>query len=322
MCKGAVKYIVGGSMVVAGIVLMILGALLGGGTVFNAFHDGIYFNSYGIHFSGDTDYQDLESKIPMDEVKNLYVDFDWGEMTIRSDKTDNVLINAENIDTRHYSCEVQENDGTLKITYKRGFAFFSFSSDAKIEIVVPESLSFDRADISKGAGKMNISGISVNDLIIENGAGDTTVERITAQNIKISKGAGNIDFSNTSADTLSLENGAGETTLTGVDLKGKFTLDGGAGAVKAADVTCGGMDIDLGVGEFTFTGTLNGSADVDCGVGEVKMTLYGDEKDYDFQVDGGVGKITTPGRHQDAEYVFKIDAGVGAVDVTVIEKTD
>lgn len=322
MCKGAVKYIVGGCMVTAGIILMLIGAFAGGFSVLETFRDGIFIDGNGIHFSSDEDRENRSQELSAENIKNLKVEFDWGEMTIRSDKTDNVLINAENIDTRHYSCEVQENDGTLKITYKRGFAFFSFSSDAKIEIVVPESLSFDRADISKGAGKMNISGISVNDLIIENGAGDTTVERITAQNIKISKGAGNIDFSNTSADTLSLENGAGETTLTGVDLKGKFTLDGGAGAVKADDVTCGGMDIDLGVGEFTFTGTLNGSADVDCGVGEVKMTLYGDEKDYDFQVDGGVGKITTPGRHQDAEYVFKIDAGVGAVDVTVIDKTD
>lgn len=284
MPKGATKYIVGGSMVLLGIILMVIAVCIGGTNVFNIFRGGLYINSSGIHIGGYDDLTNTEDSIvDINSIKNLKVDFDYGEMIIRSGNVDEVKIETRNIVQDRLKCGV--NGDTLEIKYDRSWniVFFSFtSSDARIEITVPETISFEKAEIRNGAGRMTVADINVDELIIENGAGEMVMNNVTATD--------------------------------------ELNIDGGVGAITVTDTVCGSIDADLGIGEFRFTGEINGNGKMDSGVGAVYMTLYGDRNDYDFRVDSGIGQVTTPGSNSGAKYIFDVSSGIGEVKITMEPK--
>ena len=292
MPKGAIKYIVGGSLVLLGIIFMLVAFCIGGSSVYtNGVHielenNNIYLDWSGLHIYPKNYQSGLEGEMFIyDDIKNLKVDFDYGEMTIKTGNVYDIKVNAHNVITERLQ---YEKDGdTFRIKYDRGFniSFFGgFSPDTKIEIIFPESMTFEDVDINNGAGKM-------------------TIEDITA-------------------DKLTVENGAGEMVMNNVTVTGKLDIDGGVGAITVNDTICGSIDADIGVGQFTYTGEVNGDGRIDSGIGAVYMTLYGDRDDYDFKTDNGIGKITTPGSNSGAKYTFRVSSGIGDVKITIKPKED
>lgn len=287
MPKGAIKYIVGGSLVLLGIMFMVTAFCIGGASVFNnglhleLSNNNVYIDWRGLHVYPKNYQSEIEGKIKdMENIKNLKVDFDYGEMTITTGDVDEIKINAHNVIHERFKYNV--NGDTMTIKYDRGFniSFFGgFSSDTKIEIIIPEAMTFEKVDIENGAGRMTVTGIT--------------------------------------ADRINVENGAGEMIVNSATVTGKLDIDGGVGAITVNDTVCGGIDADIGVGQLTFTGQVNGDGKIDSGVGAVYMTLYGDRDDYDFKTDNGIGKVTTPGSNSGAKYTFKVSSGIGEVKITM-----
>lgn len=292
MPKGAIKYIVGGSLVLLGIILMIIAFCIGGTAVFrNGFNlefSNIYIDWNGLHIHPNNNQIDSSGGvIGMDNIKNLNIDFDYGEMIIKTGDVDEIKIDAQNVIQERFKYE--EKGDTLNIRYDRGvtvsfFGIFPASSDTKIVITVPEVMTFGKLDIDNGAGRMTLEGIT--------------------------------------ADTLIADNGAGEMNINNVTLTGKLDIDGGAGAIKIKDTICGGIDADIGVGELNFTGEINGDGKINSGIGAVYMTLYGDQGDYSFKTDSGIGRITSPGYNSGAKYTFNVSSGIGEVKITMKSKED
>ena len=292
MPKGAIKYIVGGSLVLLGIIFMIIAFCIGGASVFsNGLHlelsnNNVYIDWRGLHVYPKNYQSNTEGRIiDMEDIKNLKVEFDYGEMTIKTGDVDEIKINAHNIIRERFKYYI--NGDTMTIKYDRGFniSFISgFSADTKIEIIIPEAMTFEKAEIENGAGKMTVTGITADKLIIENGAGEMIVN---------------------------------STTVTG-----KLDIDGGVGAITVNDTVCGGIEADIGVGQLTFTGEINGNGKIDSGVGAVYMTLYGDRDDYDFRTDNGIGRITTPGSNSGAKYTFNVSSGIGEVRITMEKRNE
>ena len=295
MPKGAIKYIVGGSMVLLGIIFLVIAFLIGGAAVFTNglnlefSNNDVYLDWSGLHIYPNNYQSGLSGAIyDMENIKNLNVDFDYGEMTLKKGDVDEIKVYADNIITERFQYEVKGD--TLNIKYDRGvtvsflFGGFAASSATKIEIIFPETMTFDKVDINNGAGKMTLEGIT--------------------------------------ADKLSVDNGAGEMIMNGVTVSGKLDIDGGVGAITVTDVVCGSIDADIGVGELRFTGEVNGNGRIDSGVGAVYMTLYGDRDDYDFRVDSGIGQVTTPGANSGAKYTFNVSSGIGEVRITMEQKED
>ena len=287
MPKGAKKYIVGGSLVMLGIVFMVIAFCIGGVSVFdNGLHlelsdNNVYIGWRGLHVYPKNYQSNTEGKInDMENIKNLKVDFDYGEMTIKTGDVDEIKINAHNVIQERFKYNV--NGDTMTVKYDRGFniSFFGgFSPDTKIEIIIPEDMAFEKVEIENGAGKMTLTGIT--------------------------------------ADKLTVENGAGEMIVNSTTVTGKLDIDGGVGAITVNNTVCGGIEADIGVGQLTFTGEVNGDGKIDSGVGAVYMTLYGNRDDYDFRTDNGIGKITTPGSNSGAKYTFKVSSGIGEVQITM-----
>lgn len=75
-----------------------------------------------------------------------------------------------------------------------------------------------------------------------------------------------------------------------------FSLDMGAGEAKLKDFTVQTMEIDCGVGSIDGKGTASAELDVDCGVGDVSLTLCGNPEDYARSVSCGLGDVKIDGR--------------------------
>lgn len=306
MKKGAVKYIVGGSMVAFGVLLMIIAACFGGWKTLRDF-GGITIDWDGLHYfdNNSNEYFLTGDKGTMEkgDIKNLKIEVDYGRLIIKTDNVDEIKIDTKNIVTNRFKWE--QSGDTLKIKYGGGFSFFTWKSNSEITITFPNDMAFDKA-------------------VIANGAGATDVNNITASEIRMENGAGALRFTDISAkDKLYLENGAGAVKMENINC-GKLDLNGGVGEITAEDVVCSELKLDNGIGTFRYEGEINGNADIDNGIGEIRMTVYGNSSDYGFDVDSGIGNVRVNGNapisYSNSKYKFKIDTGVGEVRINFNDK--
>lgn len=278
-------------MVLLGIILMVTAFCIGGtsmftnGLNFQFYNNDVHIDWSGIHFyQGNYETGTAEEMIDYKNIKKLKVNFGYGEVIIKTGDVEEIKVEAQNINQNRFKYKV--NGDTLEIGYDSGWSitFFGFSpiSNSRIEITIPETMTFEKVELDNGAGKMTVDGIT--------------------------------------ADRLNVDNGAGEMIITNVIVNSMFDIDGGVGAITVTDSVCGGIDADIGIGEFRFTGEVNGNGRIDSGIGTVRMTLYGDRNDYDFRVDNGIGKVTTPGSNSGAKYTFNVSSGIGEVRITMETK--
>ncbi|MCM1299213.1 MAG: DUF4097 domain-containing protein [Firmicutes bacterium] len=299
MKKENVKYIVGGSMVGFGLLLVIISVCVGGWKMLVDF-GGVNIDMDGIHYYY-YDEENLQSGVNTMEtagIKNLDIDVDYGELVIKTADVEEIEINSKNVTDKRFN--YKQNGDTLKITYGGGFSFFTWRGNSVITVTVPSNMTFDKVEIRNGAGSMGADGLTAKELKAENGAGELKLTDINVE------------------DKLKIENGAGAVTMNGIDC-GELKITSGVGEINAKDTVCTAIDVDNGIGAFSYAGEINGNAKVENGIGEVKMTLKGDSSDYGFDVDSGVGQVkvngNSPIHYNNAKYEFKVDTGIGEVRI-------
>lgn len=304
MKKGAAKYIVGGSIVALGIILVTIAVCIDGWQLFTSFPE-VNIGPWGVHvvyndnnyeyFNGGT--QIMESN----EVKNINIDVEYGEVVIQRGDSDKIDIKTFNILEERFKWAVEGD--TLKVKYKKGFSLFSFglfSKNNKIVITLPEGAVYDNVEIDNGTGSMRISDFEAKEIDIDNGVGELKLENVTGEKkVTLKTGTGSVSID----------------TMTCGDLK----IESGVGEVSAKNVKCGDIKASSGVGEFRFEGEINGDADIDNGLGEIRMKLSGNSSDYGFKVDSGIGNVrvngNTPVQTSNAKYSFKVSTGIGEVRI-------
>lgn len=304
MKKGTVKFVVGGCMVGAGIFLMVIACCIGGFDMLRHL-GGFTIDFDGVHYYNENEKLQTEGESIMadNDIRNLDMDIEYGEVIVKTGSVADVEISTKNIVEKRFSYEVKGD--TLSIRYKGGFGFFTWKSNAHIYVTLPEGTKFEKSDIANGAGSVQIIGLSSSTLKIDNGAGELKMENVTAD------------------DELKIKSGAGAVSLKGVNC-GLLDIDSGVGEVRAEDTVCGGIKLNNGMGAVRYSGEVNGNAKIDNGVGEVRMTLYGLSSDYNFDVDNGIGQVkingNAPVNTTGGKYDFKIDTGIGEVRIDVTDK--
>lgn len=223
------------------------------------------------------------------DVKSLDINNSTGKLMIKIGDT--FKVEAKDV-SKNFKAEVQ-SDGTLKISEnEKGIHFFWFDFDgfdnpnSKITLYLPEDFVAEEVNIDTGAGNVTIDRLQTDRLIISAGAGN-----ITAQNL-----------------------GASD-----------FDLDGGVGNVTLDNVKITDADFECGVGNLSVEGILLGDTRIDCGVGNVNLDLAGNSNEYDLDVDSGVGTIRLNGEKisdnykidQNRENSIRIDGGVGDVRINM-----
>lgn len=218
-------------------------------------------------------------------VESLDVDHGAGDLIIKTGDT--FRVEGEDV-PEGFRAEVAE-DGTLKVytENKHRFLWFNFnwfgSFRSKVTIYLPEDFVAE-------------------EVRLDTGAGNTTVEALRAEKLTISTGAGKFRGYDIVADKAKLDAGVGDFTLTGISLRD--------------------ADIDSGVGSLRLEGELLGHTKIDCGVGNVNLDLIGNRDDYSLDVDAGIGSVHVNGEklsgshnNVDARHSMKVDGGVGQINI-------
>ncbi len=309
MRKGVLKYVIGGSTVLLGIILVTVAVCIDGWKLFAHFPT-VQVDSGGVHVDyGDdrnNDYTVNESggTVMEGEVKNINIDIDYGTINIKRDDVDQIDIHTKNIIESKFRYEVKGD--TLYVKYKRGFTMFSFGNNSRTEINItfPQNAEYDNIFVQNGAGAMYLYDLKADGFEIENGAGEMKMENVVSEGkIRMNTGAGAIKLDNVSC--------------------GELRIDSGVGEVNASDMVCNELTAHSGIGAFTYKGEINGDADIDNGCGEVKMTVYGKSSDYGFDVDSGIGQVRVNGNtpvNGSGKYNFKVKTGVGEVRIDFKDK--
>lgn len=299
--KTSVKYIVGGAMVAFGLILVIIAGCLGGWSHLSNFR-GFSIDLDGVHFYGENwqigGVNNIMAHEEIKDIKNLDLDVDYGELIIKTGEGEDLEINTKNISENRFRYKV--NGDTLEITYKGGFSFFTWRSDAVITITLPKGMEFDNADIDNGAGRTDLSDFTAKTIKLDNGAGELVLTDISA------------------SEKITVSNGAGEVRANNLNC-GELKISGGVGEIRVENSVCSGADIDNGIGALRYSGEINGDAKINNGIGELRMNLKGNSSDYSFKVDSGIGQVkvngNTPVQYGDAKYNFKVETGIGEVRI-------
>lgn len=144
---------------------------------------------------------------------------------------------------------------------------------------------------------------------------------ITLNELKIDSGAGKIEIENINVDEFDLEQGAGVVEIE----KSKFNktnIDGGAGEIKIKNSTLNNLKMDAGIGKIDVEAEITGNSKIDCGIGDMRITLLGNEEDYDIRAEKGIGNIQINNKRQENDVTYgsgknkiKLEGGVGNIEV-------
>ena len=209
------------------------------------------------------------------EITDLKVNIKAADFTIKRGDTFTVESYLKNL-------KISEKNGTLGLKEKKKASVLY--NGAVLTLYVPESVKFNKAEITTGAGKFTVDGISTKNLMLSLGAGDVELNSLNSTSF---------------AD-----------------------IDGGAGRITIKNSSFSDLDLDMGVGQLNFTASVFGDGKFNLGVGEANLSFIGNEEDYSTDIDKGIGNISVNNRNI-TEYEthggklgnIEIDGGVGTVNV-------
>lgn len=245
--------------------------------IFNIFSAiiSVFTSIFDFDFNGNLEGKNFHQVY--DNVNKIKLDSFSSNITVKQGDSFEVLVtNMKN----KFSCNVINE--TLKIE-ERNKSWFKNNADGIIVITVPTGVKLDELDIEVGAGKIRI-------------------ENIMAQNFDIDQGAGKIEIVDSKFD--------------------KTDIDGGAGKIEVSSSELNNLDLDAGVGEVNLNASITGNSKIDCGVGSIEITLEGKKDDYSIIASKGLGSIRIDGKEQSSDSTYgtgynkiKLEGGVGSINI-------
>lgn len=207
-------------------------------------------------------------------ITSIDIEISAADLTVRNADTFYIESNLKNL-------RVTEENGTLIIQESTKFATYT---DAVLALYIPDRMLFEKAEITTGAGRLNIDRLS--------------------------------------AASLRLELGAGEVTIGSLNVGSKTEIEGGAGKITISGGSLRNLDLEMGVGQLNLTSFLTGSSELDLGVGQSNITLIGSEADYALELEKGIGSVTVNGKDVtdfgssgNGENRIDISGGIGAINI-------
>ena len=136
-----------------------------------------------------------------------------------------------------------------------------------------------------------------------------------------------IQIENINTENLYLELGAGETTIEKLNVSDDCKIESGAGKVSILSGNINDLNLDMGVGEFNVTSAITGDSKINAGIGSLVLNIQGSKENYTIKADKGLGSIKIDGketvdnvRYGDGQNTIKIDGGIGKIEINFKEK--
>lgn len=149
---------------------------------------------------------------------------------------------------------------------------------------------------------------------------------IILNDLKIDAGAGRIEISNISVDDFEIDQGAGVLEIANSKFN-KTDINGGAGEIRILESTLNNMKMDAGVGKITLKAEITGNSKIECGIGEMDIELLGKEEEYSITAEKGIGTIRIENKEQSDNSIYgtgknrlKLEGGVGSIKVNFSQK--
>lgn len=226
-------------------------------------------------FAGNGVAEEMKIYSDFSEIRNMDIQINAADVSIKEGKSFSVESNLKHL-------KVQDKGGLLTVLENRTFT--EKYNYAVLTIYVPAGTVFDKVSLTTGAGRVQIESLSSNVLDFELGAGEVTVDALSA------------------AKSAEIEGGAGKITISNGSLHN--------------------LDLDMGIGELNLTAVLQGRSDLNFGVGESNLTLIGSREDYRVDIEKGIGNISVDGKtvsdfgsSRNGENYVEIEGGIGAINV-------
>ncbi|MBE6562762.1 MAG: DUF4097 domain-containing protein [Ruminococcaceae bacterium] len=218
------------------------------------------------------------------EMKLYSVGSDVSALEINVGAAELVVESSDNfeIESNHNYLAVEEKNGKLVINETKHFPINP--TDTTLTVRIPEGVTFEKVEITTGAGRLTADSISAERLTLSLGAGEVTIGEL---------------YSTKSAD-----------------------IDGGAGQINIRGGALHSLDFDMGVGELNFVSALSGECEFDLGVGSSNITVSGSRNDYSVDIDKGLGDISVDGESirdfsisGNSKNSIEINGGVGNINL-------
>ncbi len=228
----------------------------------------------GIFFGDGNVLEDAKTYEVSNDIKSLNININAADFKIIESDKFSVESNLEKL-------TVEEKYGTLIINEKKKFN--GNYKGAALNLYIPAGTSFERVEISSGAGRVDIG--------------------------KLSASSADFDF------------GAGEVMIGYIEASSYAEIDGGAGKITISDGKISNLDLDMGVGKLDFTSRLSGDNEFSLGVGESNLIFIGSENDYSTKIEKGLGVLKVKGKtvseykRENGESKINIEGGVGNINV-------
>ena len=229
---------------------------------------------------GDYDYAETYTR----HIERLDWEIETGSVIL--EMGEEFSIRAKNVEEKDFSSYVEGDTWHLEyqeegdnVNWILEEAVNPAEESAQMVITIPEGRVLNEAKINLGAGVADFTGLEVEELKLEIGAGTARLQDLTV------------------VEEGKLSVGMGELTLDGFD----------------------GHDISIhgGMGNVAVTGSLSGKTDIECGIGEIRMDLEASEEDYNYRVTCGIGNVEIGEESYTGVSDKKIDNG--ATDTIVME---
>lgn len=220
-----------------------------------------------------------EENYASDKIENLDINFGAGELEIKKTFGDQIVVQCSE------DVVVKSEGNTLRIRSKKRDIIFNDKNFVIIEI--PESVSFDNVTVNAGAAELSIERIEANNIDIDLGAGALHADEFVCKNGTFNVGAGEVD----------IENGCIKNT-----------------------------SMDVGMGAIFYGGIIQGPLEADCGMGAISLELEGDESDYNYNIDVDAGDVQIGERSYSgigySDYIdngskdeFDLDCDMGSISI-------
>jgi len=283
--KGFVKVslITAGSLTVAGLILCMMGALLGGGDFDNMIREDVRLeenldrvaDAVGditdrvaetkgarAHHGSDHDMivgdtaTSWEAQESLEGIQKLDLTLGAGNFAIIEKEVDDGMIDIYVEGKGNYDYRVKGD--TFYMTGFEGIKTIGADIyDNAITLALPPGIHFKEVDMTVGAGNIEVYSLSAGEIDADVGAGALFLE-------------------NVSADELSTEIGAGRAEISGTNV--------------------GELSVTVGMGECVYDGSVDRKLEAECDMGNIELSLKGEEKDYNYALESVAGNIDINGR--------------------------
>lgn len=190
---------------------------------------------------------------------NVKVTLGIHSLIIEESSENAIVLEGENCD--RIQCYVKKDTLYIKDVGKE--KKYRHINDRTLRLLVPEGISWDKAEINADLGTINI-------------------DRLEADKAELDADLGQIVIDDLYADRLE--------------------ADADLGSIEIRDGSADSADFSAEMGSIQYTGVLEGDVEAEADMGSIEMNLYQTESDFDFEIEVGMGSITLDGTESSYSY--------------------